>query len=232
KEISNYSPSDKAIWKSLRSPDIQRTTRNFLWKCVHNIYRVGDFWKHINNLEIFGLCTYCKIDETLEHIMLDCDAPGQRLIWALCARLWGHKYSFSSWPRLNWGLLIGCNLVRFKSTKGIVIPQKQRLFAILVSTSMHLIWRLRNKHRFETSDKTVTLTEIHNRWVAAINLALKRDRLFTSKIHFGHLALNRHTVLKTWSGTLWDEDSLPEDWIQSDRVLVGIRPLGTKIGVG
>ncbi|KAF8172041.1 hypothetical protein K438DRAFT_1612338, partial [Mycena galopus ATCC 62051] len=115
----------------------------------------------------------------------------------------------------------------FKSTKGIVIPQKQRLFAIPVSTSMHLIWRLRNKHRFETLDKTVTLTEIHNRWVAAINLALKCDCLF-----IGRLVLNRQTVLKTWSGTLWDEDSLLEDWIQSDRVLVGIWPLGTKIGVG
>ncbi|KAJ7320915.1 hypothetical protein DFH08DRAFT_713621, partial [Mycena albidolilacea] len=153
-------------------------------------------------------------------------------IWALCARLWGHKYGFLNWPRLYWGLLLGCNLVRFKSPKGQLMPQKQRLFTILVSTSMHLIWRLRNKRHFENSEQTITSTEIHNRWVAAMNWTLKRDHLFTSKIHFGRLALNRHTVLRTWSGTLWDEDSLPDDWIQSDRVLVGIRPLSTKSGVG
>ncbi|KAJ6512810.1 hypothetical protein C8R45DRAFT_771814, partial [Mycena sanguinolenta] len=52
---------------------------------------------------------------------------------------------------------------------------------------------------------------------------LKRNQLFTNKIHFGHLAINRRIILHTWSGILWDEDSLPDDWIQSDQVLVGIR---------
>ncbi|KAJ7251877.1 hypothetical protein C8J57DRAFT_1077649, partial [Mycena rebaudengoi] len=86
KEVSDYPSSDETIWRSLRSPDIQRLTRNFLWKCVHNIFRVGDFWRHIYNLEIFSQCTYCNIDESLEHTMLDC--AGQRQVWALCAELW------------------------------------------------------------------------------------------------------------------------------------------------
>ncbi|KAF8218144.1 hypothetical protein K438DRAFT_1444498, partial [Mycena galopus ATCC 62051] len=64
--------------------------------------------------------------------------------------------------------------------------------------------------------------EIHNCWVSAINMALKHDILSTNKIHFSQLTLKRQTVLNTWSGILWDEDSLPDDWIQSDRVLVGI----------
>ncbi|KAF8178196.1 hypothetical protein K438DRAFT_1459287, partial [Mycena galopus ATCC 62051] len=73
-----------------------------------------DFWKHIKSFEVFGLCTYYKVDETLEHIMLNCHTLGQRQIWALCARLWGHKYRFLNWPQLYWGLLLGCNLVRFQ----------------------------------------------------------------------------------------------------------------------
>ncbi|KAJ6469854.1 hypothetical protein C8R45DRAFT_837039, partial [Mycena sanguinolenta] len=105
-----------------------------------------------------------------------------------------------------------------------------RLFAVLVSTSMQIIWNLRNQRRFENK-QDVTLTEIHNRWVAALNLRLKRDQLFTNKIHFGRLAINRKTVLHTWSGIIWDEDSLQDDWIQSDQVLVGIRPITTKRGV-
>jgi len=202
----------------------------FLWKSVHNNFRVGAFWNHIENLEILGQCPYCKVDESLEHMMLDCDAPGQKQIWALCARLWGYKYRY--WPRLSWGLLLGCNLVKFTSTKGKPMPHKQRLFAILVSTSMHLIWRLRNERRFDKSDEQHTHTEIHNRWVAAIDSVLKRDRLLTNKIHFGRLAFKREMVLYTWSGILWDEDSLPDDWIQSDRVLVGIRPIYSKHGIG
>ncbi|KAJ6506684.1 hypothetical protein C8R45DRAFT_1050932 [Mycena sanguinolenta] len=214
KEVSNY------------TEDTQ-----LLWKCVHNIFRLGDFWKHIDNLQIFGLCTHCKVDETLEHIMLDCAAPGQRQIWALCARLWSYKYSLSSWPRLSWGVLLGCNLLKFKSASGKPIPEKQRLFTVLVSTSMQVIWNLRHQRRFENK-QDITSAEIHNRWVAAINLRLKRDQLFTNKIHFGRLAINRKIILHTWSGILWDEDSLLDDWIQSDRVLVGIRPIITKRGVG
>ncbi|KAF8163910.1 hypothetical protein K438DRAFT_1618039 [Mycena galopus ATCC 62051] len=233
KDAFDYTPTDKAIWKSIRSRDIQRSTRNFLWKCIHNIFRVGDFWQHIENLEILGRCPHCKVDESLEHITLDCDVPGQRQIWRLCAEIWALKYGYLDWPKLNWGLLLGCNLTKFRTRGGKILASKQRLFSILISTSMHLIWKLRNKYRFDMdADELPSQTEIHNRWVAAINMALKRDILSTNKIHFSRLAFKRQTVLKTWSGTLWDEDSLPDDWIKSDRVLVGIRPLCMKRGIG
>ncbi|KAJ6505702.1 hypothetical protein C8R47DRAFT_967574 [Mycena vitilis] len=182
--------SDKTIWTSLRSPNIPRLTRNFLWKCVHNIFRVGPFWDHIENLEFLGQCPHCKVDESLQHIMLECNAQGPTQIWRLCSTLWGFKYG--RWPRLNWGILLGFNLVKFRSAKGKLILHKQRLFAILVSTSMYLIWTLRNERRFDNHDEQHTHTEIHNRWVAAINAMLKRDRLLTSKIHFGRLAFNKH----------------------------------------
>ncbi|KAF8133558.1 hypothetical protein K438DRAFT_1641242 [Mycena galopus ATCC 62051] len=56
KEESGYTPEDEEIWKSLRSPDIRRITRSFLWKCMHDIFRIGHFWNHIPNSEIFGQC--------------------------------------------------------------------------------------------------------------------------------------------------------------------------------
>ncbi|KAJ6469880.1 hypothetical protein C8R45DRAFT_937518 [Mycena sanguinolenta] len=36
---------------------------------------------------------------------------GQTLIWNLTEQLWSLKYNSASWPTLNWGLLLGCNLV-------------------------------------------------------------------------------------------------------------------------
>ncbi|KAJ6460041.1 hypothetical protein C8R47DRAFT_1180669 [Mycena vitilis] len=219
-DVSAYIPCNKTIWRSLRSTDIPRLIRNFLWKCMHNIFRVGPFWNHMENLEIFGQCPHCRVDESLEHIMLECNAPGSRQVWRLCSLLWGYKYGH--WPRLNWGVLLGSNLVKFRSAKGKLIPHKQRLFTILVSTSMYLIWTLRNERRFDNHDELHSNTEIHNRWVSAMD----------ANIHFGRLAFNRQMVLNTWSGALWDEDSLPDDWIQSDRVLVGIRPICLKRGIG
>ncbi|KAJ7624164.1 hypothetical protein B0H17DRAFT_963932, partial [Mycena rosella] len=52
----------------------------FLWKCLQH-YRVGSFWEYIPNLEILGQCPTCRVPESLEHIMLECDAPGQKQIW-------------------------------------------------------------------------------------------------------------------------------------------------------
>jgi hypothetical protein len=118
------------IWKSIRSTTLQRLTREVFWKCLHSIFRVGEYWDHIPNSEIFGQCNICEVSETLEHITLECDAPEQRLIWDLTSKLWSRKYP--DWPKFSWGLIIGCNLAQFKTAKGVIMPEKGRLFAILV----------------------------------------------------------------------------------------------------
>ncbi|KAJ7886963.1 hypothetical protein B0H13DRAFT_1627674, partial [Mycena leptocephala] len=65
-------PSDEMIWKSVRSVTLQRLTREFFWKCIHNTFRVGEFWSHVDTLEMRGQCHVCDVPETLEHIALDC----------------------------------------------------------------------------------------------------------------------------------------------------------------
>ncbi|KAJ7468323.1 hypothetical protein B0H11DRAFT_1644787, partial [Mycena galericulata] len=83
-----YEPTDMAIWTSIRSKNIARLTRNFLWKALHNTFHVGLFWDNVPNLEILAQCTACRVPESLEHIMLDCEAPGQQQIWQLVEKLW------------------------------------------------------------------------------------------------------------------------------------------------
>jgi len=190
---------------------------------------VGDFWTHINTLEIRGQCHVCAVPETLEHIALECEAPGQKLIWNLTQQLWSKKHS--QWPTLNWGLILGCNLVRFNSYKGTIIPEQGRLFAILVSVAWHLIWKLRLTRVIDNTEMRLATTEIHNRWLKEVNAALQRDRLLTDKIKFGPLALKKQQVLNTWSGLLMDEASLPDDWTH-EGVLVGMQPLNDRNGIG
>jgi hypothetical protein len=184
---------------------------------------VGDFWLHIDTLEIRGQCHFCNVPETLEHIALECDAPGQKLIWNLAHQVWSKKYL--QWPTLTWGLILGCNLVKFKSDKGIVLPEKGGLFAILVSTSWHLIWNIRHHRVIDSPDRIQNLSVIHNQWLSTINAALTRDRLLTDKIKFGPLAFNKQLALNTWSA------SLPDDWTH-EGVLVGIRPMMDRVGIG
>ncbi|KAJ7859236.1 hypothetical protein B0H13DRAFT_2237527 [Mycena leptocephala] len=201
-EAFQYRPNDSAIWTSIRSNNIHRLTRNFLWKCMHDIFHVGPFWEHVPNLEILGQCQTCGVPESLEHIMLECDASGQRQVWRQTESFWRLRYP--RWPKLNWW--------------GKTIPAQNRFFSIIVSTSMSLIWNLRNESiRTHTQ---ASANEIHNRWVSLMNTALKRDRVLSNRTRFGSLA--------TKNGTLLDEDSLPDNWTRSEEVLVGIRPVTQK----
>jgi hypothetical protein len=132
---------------------------------------------------------------------------------------------------MNWGLILGCNLVRFTSPKGVILPEKGRLFAILVSVAWNLIWKLRRSRVIEDPDRIQSTSGIHNQWLKAVNSALQRDRLLTDKIKFGSLALKKQVVLNTWSGLLMDEDSLPDDWTH-EGVLVGMQPTNDRTGIG
>ncbi|KAJ7437887.1 hypothetical protein B0H11DRAFT_1753262 [Mycena galericulata] len=172
-EQFKFQPMDNAIWSSIRSTNIHRLTRNFLCKCIHDIYHVGAFWERVPSLKILARCSAYHIPESMEHIMLECEAPGQQQVWRSTQTVWQLRYT--AWPKLNWGLLLGCGLARFKSTKGTSIPAKHRIFTIIISTSMCLLWNLRNEWLFETHTCPSEL-EIHNHWVYAINAALKQDQ--------------------------------------------------------
>ncbi|KAJ7691369.1 hypothetical protein B0H17DRAFT_1159835 [Mycena rosella] len=163
---------------------------------IHNTFRVSDFWAHIDTLELNGRCHFCEAPETLEHITLEL-------------------------PNLSWGLILGCNLARFESNKGILIREKGRLFAIIESPAWHLIWKLRVNRVISSPGMALNEENIHKLWLKTMNAALTRDRILTNKTWFGPL-----------SGLLMDEDSLPDDWIHEKGVLVGIRPKSNATGIG
>ncbi|KAJ7721206.1 hypothetical protein B0H16DRAFT_1335464, partial [Mycena metata] len=229
-KVSGYTPSDEMIWKSIRSTTLHRLSREFLWKCMHNAFMVGDFWLHIDTMDIRGRCHTCLVPESLEHIALECNAHGQSIIWDLTRELWSMKYD--DWPILNWGLLLGCNLVKFESPRGKPQREKGRLFTILISIAWHLIWSLRVSRVIRNPDMILNRTSVHNQWLTAVNRALERDRILTSKVRFGSLATKKQLVLNTWSGLLLDEDSLPDNWLYTEGVLVGIQPKTDETGIG
>ncbi|KAK0224219.1 hypothetical protein IW262DRAFT_881257 [Armillaria fumosa] len=80
-EINGVEPSEAALWKSIRHKDISRSIRGFLWKVLQNTYKIGDFWEKLGpQWAVRGECPLCKVPETMEHILLECNIEGRETI--------------------------------------------------------------------------------------------------------------------------------------------------------
>ncbi|KAI0712114.1 ribonuclease H-like domain-containing protein, partial [Earliella scabrosa] len=62
------------LWMSLKSKDIPRKQRDFLWKALHGAQKVGAFWRHIEGYEQRTQCIACGAEESMEHILTECEA--------------------------------------------------------------------------------------------------------------------------------------------------------------
>ncbi|KAG1848868.1 hypothetical protein F4604DRAFT_1687575 [Suillus subluteus] len=80
-ELNGSPPTPEIIWKSIRDKDIPRSIRGFLWKCLHNVYKIGDHWsKILPNFENRSKCGLCGEEEMMEHIIFECDnSPVQKM---------------------------------------------------------------------------------------------------------------------------------------------------------
>ncbi|KAJ7148899.1 hypothetical protein C8R46DRAFT_916676, partial [Mycena filopes] len=68
------------------------------------------------------------------------------------------------WPALSLGAILGCGLVIFEDEKKKAIPSTARLFRILITESMYLIWKLRCECVIGHDGVPPAENEIHNRW--------------------------------------------------------------------
>ena len=225
KEISGFFPTDQKIWFSLRNKDISKNIRAYLWKCMHSAHRCGTFWMRIPGYEQRATCRVCGCDETMEHILTECQASGQATIWKLVLELLAKK-GIPQRDAPTFGQVLGCGLAVLRDSNNKKLVGCSRLYTIAVSESAYLIWRLRCEWRIEREEdreKLHTVAEIVSRWLAAINLRLKFDCLMTDRTRYGRKAIDSELVRKTWDGVLHDEQGLPENWVSQSGVLVGMR---------
>ncbi|KAJ7615152.1 hypothetical protein DFH06DRAFT_919230, partial [Mycena polygramma] len=213
-------PTIAQIWKSIRHKDFSRSIREFLWKVIHEGYILGDKWKNFQGFEDRGPCKKCGVPESMEHILVQCDAAGQDAVWKLVSDLWKRRTG----ARLNKplvGEIMACGLIKKGNSPGKTDAGTTRLYRIVISESAHLIWRLRNERVINGKDPP-SETEIQNRWEHSLNIRISLDCLLTNKAKYGSKAIKKSLVLRTWSGILQNEDRLPADWTRETGVLVGI----------
>ncbi|KAJ7029461.1 hypothetical protein C8F04DRAFT_1211945 [Mycena alexandri] len=162
----------------------------------------------------------------MEHILLECDAPGQEVLWKLTQELWEMKGY--AWPEISYGHIFACGLVDIRDEKGKRDDGAIRLFRILISETAHLIWKFRCTRVIERGNdpnRYFSDAELHNKWLHCINSRLRTDALLTDMKKYGSRALNINKVQNTWKGILMDNQNLPDIWVRQSGFLVGIPPL-------
>ncbi|KAJ7183871.1 hypothetical protein C8R46DRAFT_1159208 [Mycena filopes] len=217
-----FKPTEAKIWTAMRSRDLSRQIRSFLWTTMHDGYVVGTHWLRESNTpeqKERSECQQCGKTDSMEHILSQCEIPGQEQVWALAKELWTKRNPDWPWPGI--GVILGACLATFKDEEGRTKPGDARLFRILITESAYLIWKLRGERLMQNEGRAPTETEIHNRWVKTMNMRLKMDCNMTDR-KYEKKAVPTRTVLKTWKGVLMNEDQLPSDWTAATGVLVGI----------
>jgi ribonuclease HI len=179
---------DKAIWLSMRKHTIHLRAQQFLYKVTHNTPMVGGVWANIPGYEERGICRTCNIMETMEHILVTCEADPVRTIWQLAKDTWPHNAI--QWPDPNLGIILGSSCLSIpgepQENNGNVRKtpteacRATRLLQILVSEAAHLIWVLRCKRVIQ--ELTHSRQEIKARWWKMVNRRLTDNKISASMI--------------------------------------------------
>ena len=116
REIFGETPTDEGIWRSIRHKDITRKIRDFLWKHMHGIYRLGKFWDHIPGCEDRVECPLCNKYDTFDHIITECVSVKRSMVWHRANQLWRRRHN-EDLP-LSEGAILGGGLANFRKADG------------------------------------------------------------------------------------------------------------------
>ncbi|KAK0464007.1 hypothetical protein IW261DRAFT_1347495, partial [Armillaria novae-zelandiae] len=219
--LTGKQPTDKLMWSGLCHKDLSTSTRQFLWMTMHNAYKIGSWWEDKPGYEQRSRCAKCNVTESMEHILFECEEPGQRQVWKLTQKLWAKKES--ELPDPSFANLLATPLIQLHGRKGTKLKGDTRLMRIMTSEAAHLIWRLRNERVIQREGTgSASEREIENRFLYSMTERLQTDLAAIRKGKARKRGISTESVLQTWKGVIKNEKGLPEDWTGTSGVLVGI----------
>jgi ribonuclease HI/exonuclease III len=216
----NVSPTEPAIWKAIRHKDFSKQFRYFAWMVLHDAYMTGTKWDRENypqEKKDRAFCDLCGGLDNLDHILFRCEAPGQSEIWDLTRELWALRNEETPCPEMSLGTVVGSALVKLEGKTKKIRAGNERLWRIVTSESVYLIWKIWCKRKI--GGENTSVNAIKNLWVHTMNTRLRLDCRLTAP-HLGRKGIPKGVLNRTWSSVLRD-NSLPLDW-KSSGVLVGI----------
>jgi exonuclease III len=118
KDLKGTNGNSETIWKGATKLDaLTVKTRSFQWRIMHRALRIGPHFERMQEpWKSWAKCPCGESSESLEHIMLECDAEGAReLVWNMAKDIWPGEES--DWPDLNPGILYACGSIPLKSQR-------------------------------------------------------------------------------------------------------------------
>ncbi|TFK84438.1 RnaseH-domain-containing protein [Polyporus arcularius HHB13444] len=216
---------EATIWLSLRTKHVSRSASQFMWMAIHDGYMIGTHWlrpKMPADLQQRAYCAICGECETMSHIILECKAKGQELIWKLLKEVWSH--TGENWVEPNWGTSFGAACASIRNPKGARKAAVENLWCILSSETTHLIWKLRCERVIQNEGTEFAEAEIINRFYAMLDSRLTLDRRTAARARgLGRKALKPYDVERIWQPIIEGSDELPPNWVVDYGVLVGIK---------
>lgn len=88
--INGTQETDATIWRNTRNSVIGLRVQQFLFKSMHHAYMIGNKWNTYLNLVARANCTICGEIESMQHILLECNATARHLVWHQAKKLWPH----------------------------------------------------------------------------------------------------------------------------------------------
>jgi ribonuclease HI/exonuclease III len=140
-------PEESMIWESLRSKDIENKIGDFIWKVTHGRIKCGKFFKHVPGMEEKQYCE-CGEIESIDHILIYCDRHKAKELWKEINKIWTQTTE-EQWPTVSPGIIRGLGTVKFRDKDGKDQLEKEKLYKILVSTTIWTVWKERNTRRIE-----------------------------------------------------------------------------------
>ena len=228
--ITGNEETDATTWLGIRKIPIRPKIRQFLYKAMHEVFKIGEYWNRIPEMAERSLCATCETTESMEHILSHCHSSPNRIVWNLAESTWPHRDL--PWPGNDLGTILGCGCITAQrainndqnqnpnqNTSNAHLRGATRLLQILLSESAFLIWALRCERVIQ--ERIHNNQEIKSRWLRAINERLTEDKITATRIKRDKGFTN--LIVNTWEYVLTREGDIPNDWTNRREVLVGSR---------
>ncbi|KNZ80655.1 Ribonuclease H1, partial [Termitomyces sp. J132] len=213
-------PLDRVIWKSLRDKALSREIRNFLWKSMHGLYKLGKYWENIPSFESRATCPKCRVEELMAHILTECKVSGLAHIWTLTEKTFNlRKVTFRK-PSI--GDILGCTITGGDNMRD---AREETFRSIVIAEAAYTIWKARCKWRITREadpDHVLSRQEVVSQMRAALERKIKLDCMATDAERYGKKVVMQKKVHSMWKH-LMSADSTPLTlWRKITEVLVGI----------
>ncbi|OSC98484.1 RnaseH-domain-containing protein [Trametes coccinea BRFM310] len=219
---SGRAPTTSKIWEALRRDPIPKKIRDFLWKAMHDAYRVGKYWENIPGYEDRARCAKCGSHESMMHILQDCGATETRLVWKIMRRTLGEA-GIAIGEQPSFGLYLSAAAIEIRGSEGVLRQGATRLARILIPEAAYMVWRLRCRRVIEWSshpEKTHSANAVTKEWLALLGKRLRGDQMAASAPYAKASKVSAHSASEMWCHLVDQATLRTNDWAGSPGVLV------------